>query len=52
MARNEASLKDVSKELDTTMGQQHSYLLADFSKPDEVKNIIEQYVKDHVVFIF
>jgi 3-oxoacyl-[acyl-carrier protein] reductase len=51
MARNETLLKDVSKELDTTMGQQHSYLVADFSKPDEVKKIIGEYVKDHVVHV-
>jgi 3-oxoacyl-[acyl-carrier protein] reductase len=51
MARNEASLKEVSKELDTTIGQQHNYLVADFSKPDEVKNVIDQYLKDHVVQI-
>jgi 3-oxoacyl-[acyl-carrier protein] reductase len=51
MARNETLLKDVSKELDTTMGQQLSYLVADFSKPDEVKKIIGEYVKDHVVHV-
>src|SRR5436853_5515920 len=51
ISRNETLLKDVSKELDTTMGQQHSYLVADFSKPDEVKKIIGEYVKDHVVHV-
>ena len=51
MARNESSLKEVIKELDIAMRQQHNYLVADFSKPNEVKEIIEKYVKDHAVHI-
>src|SRR5215831_14509167 len=51
VARNEGSLKEVIKELDIAMRQQHNYLVVDFSKPDEVKNIIEQHVKDHTVHI-
>lgn len=51
MARNETSLKEVIRELDTTLGQQHNYLVADFSKPEKVKEVIEKYTKDHVVHI-
>jgi 3-oxoacyl-[acyl-carrier protein] reductase len=51
MARNEEALKEVVHELDTGMRQTHSYLVADFSKPDEVKRTIENYTKDHVVHI-
>lgn len=51
IARNEDSLKEVIKELDIAMRQQHNYLVADFSKPGEVKLIIEKYVKDRAVHI-
>ena len=51
MARNETSLKEVIKELDTTLRQDHKYLVADFSEPDEVKKAIEGHVKDHDVHI-
>ena len=51
LARNEQSLKEVIHELDIALRQEHNYLVADFSKPEEVKKIIEEYVKDHVVHI-
>ncbi|MBS1620329.1 MAG: SDR family oxidoreductase [Bacteroidetes bacterium] len=51
MARNEASLQSVIGILDSSLRQQHNYLVADFSKPDEVKNVIELHVKDHPVHI-
>jgi 3-oxoacyl-[acyl-carrier protein] reductase len=47
LARNEEALKKTKAELNTDKGQQHSYLVADFSKPDEVKNIVTQYVERH-----
>jgi len=47
LARNEEALKKTKAELNTDKGQQHSYLLADFSKPDEVKNIVTQFVERH-----
>ncbi|SDB53634.1 3-oxoacyl-[acyl-carrier protein] reductase [Flavobacteriaceae bacterium MAR_2010_188] len=48
LARNEESLKDVLKELP---GQRkHDYLVADFSNPDKLKDILENYLKDHPGF--
>lgn len=43
-ARNEEKLKAVLSRLDTSKGQKHQYLLADFSKPNEVKERIEEFI--------
>jgi 3-oxoacyl-[acyl-carrier protein] reductase len=51
IARNEGSLKEVIQELDTALRQTHNYLVADFSKPEEVKTIIEKFIRDHTVHI-
>jgi len=51
LARNEDALKKVIPSLDISLRQQHNYLVADFSKPDELKKIITEYVKDHPVHI-
>ncbi len=45
-ARNEEKLKAVLSELDTSKGQEHEYLIADFSKPAEVKEVIEAYLRN------
>lgn len=45
-ARNEEKLKEVVTTLDTSKDQTHSYLVADFTKPSEVKAAIQQYVAD------
>jgi 3-oxoacyl-[acyl-carrier protein] reductase len=37
--------------LDISLRQQHNYLVADFSKPEQVKKVIEAHVKDHPVHI-
>ncbi len=44
-ARNETSLKKVIGELNSSLGQTHNYLVADFSNPDEVKNVISTYAE-------
>lgn len=41
MARNEASLQEAIKTLDTTTGQEHKYLVADFSNPSSVAEAIK-----------
>ncbi|HEV7645049.1 MAG TPA: SDR family oxidoreductase [Pyrinomonadaceae bacterium] len=46
VARNEDTLKLVLDELDTSAGQKHSYIAADFSQPDDVKKSIEKYLAD------
>ncbi len=51
IARNEETLKKVIPDLDTSLGQRHSFLVADFSKPDEVRTMIEDHVKHHTVHI-
>jgi len=51
IARNKEALKEVMPDLDITLRQQHNYLVADFSKPEEVKKIIEEYVQHQVVHI-
>ncbi|MEW7280537.1 SDR family oxidoreductase [Aquimarina sp. 2201CG1-2-11] len=42
MARNEEKLKQVVDELATNHGQAHSYIVADFQNPEDVKNKILQ----------
>jgi len=43
VARNEAKLKSVINELDTSAGQTHDYLVADFEFPDALKKIIGDF---------
>ncbi len=40
VARNEAALKEAIIKLDTQLRQQHGYLVADFSKPEEVRKVL------------
>lgn len=45
IARNEEALKATKQELSTAAGQLHAYLCVDFSKPDELKQIVEAYLQ-------
>ncbi len=45
VARNEEALKTTKQELSTANGQLHSYLCVDFSKPNELKSIVEAYLQ-------
>ena len=51
MARNEEALQAAVKTLDTALRQQHGYLVADFTDPDQVKQVIEQHVQQNPVHI-
>jgi 3-oxoacyl-[acyl-carrier protein] reductase len=51
VARNEESLKAAIEHLDIALRQQHGYLVADFSKPDELRKVIESHTTDHSVHI-
>ncbi len=51
VARNEESLKSTLKELSTNAGQNHDYLVADFSNPDQLKSVIGLYMKNKNVHI-
>lgn len=46
IARNEAKLKNVLATLATDKGQQHDYLIADFSKSEDLKQKIQTYVQE------
>lgn len=51
LARNEESLQTAVKTLDISLRQQHNYLVANFSKPEQVKHVIEQHVQQLPVHI-
>lgn len=51
IARNETALKEAVQKLDTTLRQQHSYIVADFSNPGEVKAAIEDHAAGHTIHI-
>lgn len=44
VARNEDKLKAVTAELSTLSGQTHGYLVADFSKPEALKIVVENHM--------
>ena len=51
IARNEEALKNAVASLDTSKGQQHSYLVADFSNPGQVKKAAEEFVSKNPIHI-
>lgn len=51
MARNEDKLKESVKSLDESKGQQHKYLVADFSDTSAVKAAIDEFVKNNSLHI-
>ncbi|MBT8205032.1 MAG: SDR family NAD(P)-dependent oxidoreductase, partial [Eudoraea sp.] len=51
MARNEARLKKEVSELPTDLGQQHEYLVVDFTDFEVYKEKIAQYFEEHTVDI-
>ena len=51
VARNEDKLKEVIKTVDSSKGQEHQYLVADFTDTDAVKLAIDNFVKDNQVHI-
>jgi 3-oxoacyl-[acyl-carrier protein] reductase len=44
VARNEEKLKEVKQKLSTTNEQNHGYLVADFTNPNELKEIIHTFL--------
>ncbi len=48
IARSEEKLKTVIKELPANHGQQHQYLVADFSKPEELKSALNQFLLQYL----
>jgi len=52
VARNEEKLKTVLSELNSQNGQQHSYIIADFSNPTDLEKIMGEWVlENHKVHI-
>lgn len=51
VARNEEKLKSTVKELSVLDDQHHSFIVADFNFPDELKSKIEAHVKKNAVHI-
>jgi len=50
VARNGALLERVIRDLDTSRGQKHDFIAADFSKPDELKEQLATRTNDHKVY--
>lgn len=51
MARNEERLIAIVKELQENSSHTHGYRVADFSKPDEIKTVLEELVASYAVQI-
>jgi len=51
LARNEDKLKKALETLDTSHGQQHDILVADFSKPEELSDVVNNYVKTNPIHV-
>ncbi len=51
VARNEEKLQSALKTLDTTHGQQHAYLIADFAYPQSVEDAIKSFAANNVAHI-
>ncbi len=47
LARNEYSLKQVKNELNTSQNQRHDFIVVDFSKPEELKNKVAEYLQNN-----
>lgn len=51
MARNESALKNAVMQLDIAQGQHHTYIVADFNNPDEVKDLITAFTTKQNIHI-
>lgn len=51
IARNEEKLKEAVATLDSSKGQQHDYLVADYSDYKSVAAVVEQYVANKTIHI-
>jgi len=51
IARNEEKLSSVCKELDVSKGQEHHYIVADFSLPPQLKLVVEDYIETNEIEI-
>jgi 3-oxoacyl-[acyl-carrier protein] reductase len=50
MARNGNLLQSIVRDLDTSLGQKHDFLVADFSQPKQVIEAVETQVQKHHIY--
>ena len=50
ISRNESILSRIIRDLDTAKGQVHDYIAADFSKPEDLREKIQQKVQQPIVY--
>lgn len=51
ISRNEEKLKAAVARLDATQGQEHSYLVADFQKPETVESVVSAFLQNNTIDI-
>jgi 3-oxoacyl-[acyl-carrier protein] reductase len=51
IARNEDKLKEAVATLDTSKGQKHQYLVADFSQPQQLKEVVSAFIAANPIHI-
>lgn len=51
VSRNEEKLRAAVKSLDTNAGQVHGYLVADYSQPEVVREVVAEFIKENTVHI-
>lgn len=51
VARNEKALQEAVLKLDSSLAQQHDYIVADFTKPDQLRDAVTNYMQHHQVHI-
>lgn len=47
LARNEEKLKSVMSELDSSKGQSHNYIVADFTQPEDLQLKVNNYIQQN-----
>jgi 3-oxoacyl-[acyl-carrier protein] reductase len=51
ISRNEEKLKEAIKKLPPANGLEHTYLVADYAHPEQVREVVSGFVKDNTVHI-
>ena len=51
LARNETALQEAVQNLDTSKGQQHAYLVADYSQPEALKEKVSHFLGNRHIHI-
>jgi len=51
ISRNEEKLKLAVQTLDTAAGQRHTYLVADYAQPEQVRNVVAGFLEGNTIHI-